>query len=160
MRAPLLFLYNVLLNSEYKFLWAARWCMRRGLGPSQWCQECDAHGQVGQGTWAIRKCGCSWCMVVTVKSGVATTAGRRVMLATAHGRRRHASESRRRASDGNGIEARHRHTSGSQQRSERLHRAVMRKPAFQQLPDSPSMHCCGAKARRRVQPVRERLHAG
>ena len=27
-RAPLLFLYNVLLNSEYKFLWVARWCVR------------------------------------------------------------------------------------------------------------------------------------
>ena len=26
-RAPLLFLYNV-LNSEYKFLWVARWCVR------------------------------------------------------------------------------------------------------------------------------------
>ena len=28
MRAPLLFLYNVLLNLEYKFLWVARWCVR------------------------------------------------------------------------------------------------------------------------------------
>ena len=28
MRAPLLFLYNVLLNSEYKFLWVAGWCVR------------------------------------------------------------------------------------------------------------------------------------
>ena len=27
-RAPLLFLYNILLNSEYKFLWVARWCVR------------------------------------------------------------------------------------------------------------------------------------
>ena len=27
-RAPLLFLYNVLLNSEYKFLWVAWWCVR------------------------------------------------------------------------------------------------------------------------------------
>ena len=26
--APLLFLYNILLNSEYKFLWVARWCVR------------------------------------------------------------------------------------------------------------------------------------
>ena len=26
-RAPLLFMYNV-LNSEYKFLWVARWCVR------------------------------------------------------------------------------------------------------------------------------------
>ena len=28
MHAPLLFLYNLLLNSEYKFLWVARWCLR------------------------------------------------------------------------------------------------------------------------------------
>ena len=28
MRAPLLFLYNVLLNSEYKFLWVEGWCVR------------------------------------------------------------------------------------------------------------------------------------
>ena len=28
MRAPLLFMYNILLNSEYKFLWVARWCVR------------------------------------------------------------------------------------------------------------------------------------
>ena len=27
-RAPLLFLYNILLNSEYTFLWVARWCVR------------------------------------------------------------------------------------------------------------------------------------
>ena len=32
MRAPLLFLYNILLNSEYKFLWVARWCVQEVPG--------------------------------------------------------------------------------------------------------------------------------